>query len=226
MKFKISNTEVNNSIIETVSGRELYSMLGSKQHYGSWIESRIKNSGLTENNDYIYANKIINRREEQDYALSINSAIHIAMMEKSKEGREVRNYFIERDKIARKLEVENKLLLEKSVRQLKGKIVNDAEINKFNGRVRDHREIKSLQDEIKVLKFRSDGEVIKSKKIKSLKDEIEVLKSRRDSEVSGLNRRINDLQRKVENVLSRNVRLGDKLKDKIKEIREITRRTK
>ena len=81
-----------------VSARELHHVLGSKQEFANWIKSRIEKYGFIENQDYqVFDNFIKNPdggRPLKEYALSIDMAKEIAMVEGNERGRQVRQYFI------------------------------------------------------------------------------------------------------------------------------------
>jgi len=88
-----------NNGIKTVNARDLWEALGSKQQFANWIASRI--DGFIAESDFT-VNRIINGKAVQyDYHLTIDTAKHIAMLERNEKGREIRQYFIEVEKKAR-----------------------------------------------------------------------------------------------------------------------------
>lgn len=85
-----------------VSARELHQVLGSKQEFANWMKNRIEKYGFVENQDFeVFDNFIKNPdggRPLKEYALSIDMAKEIAMVEGNERGRKVRQYFIECEK--------------------------------------------------------------------------------------------------------------------------------
>lgn len=79
--------------------RELYEALGSRQDFSTWAKSRL--AGYDDGQDFgVFHNPVENSggRPRKDYAVSIDVAKHIAMMENTERGREVRRYFIDCEK--------------------------------------------------------------------------------------------------------------------------------
>ena len=94
----ISSQEVN-----AVNARDLHEFLGSKRKFSDWIKAKIDRLRLRENTDYITVsqNCEIARGGYQtvvDYFVTLDIAKHIAMMENTDRGFEVRDYFIQCEK--------------------------------------------------------------------------------------------------------------------------------
>lgn len=96
MQELIKITEHNGQ--RAVSAREIHQVLGSKQEFANWIKNRIEKYDFTENQDYeVFDNFVENPdggRPRKEYALSIDMAKEIAMVEGNERGRQVRQYFI------------------------------------------------------------------------------------------------------------------------------------
>lgn len=85
-----------------VSARELYSFLESKRQFSDWIKDRIEKYGFIENQDF----ETFSQNRESggrmiEYILSTDCAKEIAMVEGNEKGRQVRQYFIEYEKLAK-----------------------------------------------------------------------------------------------------------------------------
>ena len=94
-----------------VLARNLYKGLEITDRFSRWFE-RMCEYGFTENEDYtsVKSSTVVNNgavKELQDYALKIDMAKEICMLQRSEKGRQCRKYFIECE---RKLK-ENKLQL-------------------------------------------------------------------------------------------------------------------
>lgn len=88
-----------------VNARELHRFLESKQDFSNWIKKRIEKYGFIENQDFeVFNNSIENPkggRPTIEYALSIDMAKELSMVENNERGRQARKYFIECEKVAK-----------------------------------------------------------------------------------------------------------------------------
>ncbi|MGL5897246.1 MAG: phage antirepressor KilAC domain-containing protein [Lactococcus lactis] len=96
--IKISSNENDEQV---VSARELHKGLGLKKRFSIWWEQNSKL--LIENEDFtsVLSGTVVNngaRRQLQDYALTIDTAKHLAMQSQTEKGREYRTYFIQVEK--------------------------------------------------------------------------------------------------------------------------------
>lgn len=102
---------------KAVSARELHQFLESKRDFSNWIKDRIEKYDLMENVDYQilyydYQGKVLNVRLNKngesdiqrvrkiEYALSVDAAKELSMVEGNDKGKEARKYFIACEKIA------------------------------------------------------------------------------------------------------------------------------
>lgn len=99
---KISKAKVGEQNINAVNARDLWVALESKQDFSSWIKARIEKLGLVESRDYGVFHKVMENlsggRPAKEYVVSIDIAKHLAMIEMTDKGRQVREYFIECEK--------------------------------------------------------------------------------------------------------------------------------
>ena len=83
----------------------LHAFLEVKKDFSNWIKKQIERARLVEGRDYIiFAQKGENTgrgRSSLEYYLTIEAAKHIAMMSGCDKGFEVRNYFLECERIAK-----------------------------------------------------------------------------------------------------------------------------
>lgn len=82
-----------------VNARDLHSFLESKQDFSTWMKNRIDQYGFVENQDFqILAPQNYGASwggsNKVEYALSINMAKELSMVERNEKGRQARQYFI------------------------------------------------------------------------------------------------------------------------------------
>ena len=92
---------------EWVDARELHAALGSSRQFANWIRDRIEQCRLEEGKHYEVFNKAVKNpsggRPATDYRLTVGIAVHVAMMENTDVGFQIRDYFIEVEDAARAL---------------------------------------------------------------------------------------------------------------------------
>jgi len=90
-----------------VNARELHAFLGVETRFNDWIKYRIENYDLIEGEDYVVLiteNSVIKKgrggdRRSIEYALSIDCAKELSMVENNERGKQARRYFIECEKV-------------------------------------------------------------------------------------------------------------------------------
>lgn len=114
--IKISVDEQGLSV---VSARDLYSFLGVKKQFADWIKNRIDKYGLQEGQDYTTFSLIGEKgRPTLEYALTLDAAKELAMVEGNAKGKEARQYFITAEKNLRQLTNHTPLTTEQMLVQL------------------------------------------------------------------------------------------------------------
>lgn len=104
MRSKLPNAE---QFEEWVVGEVLPSFLEVKKDFSNWIKKQIERARLLENRDYIvFAQKGENLNDKSgrpsiEYFLTLEAGKHIAMLSGTEKGFEVREYFLECEKVAR-----------------------------------------------------------------------------------------------------------------------------
>ena len=89
-----------------VSARELHQFLESKQDFSTWIKARIEKYGFVENQDFVTAPQIYGTANgghstRMEYALSVDMAKELSMVENNERGRLARKYFIDCERAAK-----------------------------------------------------------------------------------------------------------------------------
>lgn len=89
---------------QLVDARELHEKLKSKRDFSNWITDKIQKYDFIENIDFTtILLKSTGGRPRTEYALTLDTAKEIAMVENNEEGRKIRRYFIEVEKKARNM---------------------------------------------------------------------------------------------------------------------------
>lgn len=89
-----------NSDKPTVSARNVYETLGIKKRFSEWFETNAQ--GFIENEDFtsvLISTEVPNnggfqKRELQDYAMTVEMAKHICLMSRTEKGKQARQYLI------------------------------------------------------------------------------------------------------------------------------------
>ncbi len=97
MNEKIKIIEQNGQSI--VSARELHEFLQVETPFRMWIDRMFENNDFEENVDYtrVYKNvrQVSGKKHLKEYAITLDTAKHISMIQRSEKGREIRKYFID-----------------------------------------------------------------------------------------------------------------------------------
>lgn len=128
---EVIKVTVNDNHEPIVSARQLHKTLEVKTRFSQWVEQNFK--GFEENYDFasVVTTTVVNNgamRELQDYALSLDTAKHLAMMSKTDKGKEVRQYFIQVEKdfnSPEKIMARALLMADKKVHRLEAQIEAD-----------------------------------------------------------------------------------------------------
>ena len=88
---------------QAINARELHHFLENKRKFTDWIKQRIEQYGFVENQDFCSFHKIVKRETGAttitEYALTIDMAKELCMVENNEKGRIARRYFIECEKL-------------------------------------------------------------------------------------------------------------------------------
>ncbi|WP_180128953.1 MULTISPECIES: antA/AntB antirepressor family protein [unclassified Acinetobacter] len=88
-----------------VDARSLHKSLGSKQDFSTWIKRRISQCQFRENFDFVSLHQKVERdtgaSSRIEYIITADMAKHLGLMEKTPQGHQIREYFIQQEKVAR-----------------------------------------------------------------------------------------------------------------------------
>lgn len=130
----VYETENGNKI---VFSRELHESLVIGTRFNDWIQRNLLTVGFLENTDfYSFASKT-NGRPAQDYILTLDTAKHIAMIQRSEIGMKIRQKFIDLEKSIAQLQPSNrKLLLQTALDHEEKLETHDKRINYLENNMR------------------------------------------------------------------------------------------
>ena len=90
-----------------VNARDLHAFLGNKRDFSTWIKDRIKSYDFIEGVDFQSFTEIVEREvgatTRIEYALSVDMAKELSMLEGNERGKQARQYFIACENMARTL---------------------------------------------------------------------------------------------------------------------------
>lgn len=98
MQFiNVTSAVINGYQQPAVNARELWEKLESKQQFADWIKNRL--ADFSEGLDYL-VHKIMKQlpsgaKHVIEYTLTLDTAKHLAMLERNENGKKIRQYFIE-----------------------------------------------------------------------------------------------------------------------------------
>jgi len=103
--IKIQKLQIGNDTELSVSARDLHSTLEVKTVFADWIKRRVNDAQLIKGQDFMIILKNENNSvgpPKKEYTITVDAAKHIAMMEKSQKGKQIREYFIQVEKEVRR----------------------------------------------------------------------------------------------------------------------------
>lgn len=128
--IKITKTDTGN----VVSARDLHRFLQVKTRFTLWVSRVLEKYEFVENDDYVLFNFDTFDNQKVNYALTLDCAKQIAMVQNNQKGKEARKYFIQCEKIAKQYNSLNAVEKEgiKRVNQVEGTFgVRDYLVNRF-----------------------------------------------------------------------------------------------
>ena len=109
LETAIIQADFDGTAQQAVDARALHAFLEVKNRFNDWIADRIEQYGLTEGFDFVRSFtensvKPSGGRRAIEYALTVDAAKELAMVERNAKGKEARQYFIAMEKKARSQE--------------------------------------------------------------------------------------------------------------------------
>jgi len=95
----IASAPIGERVVQTVNARDLHAFLQVGKDFSNWMKDRIEQYGFVENTDYVVFAEIGKNpqggRPAKEYALTIDMAKELSMVERNEQGKKARQYFIE-----------------------------------------------------------------------------------------------------------------------------------
>lgn len=105
-QIEISDKTFNNEQVNTVNARELHEQLQVTTDFRHWIQRRIQKYGFIENQDFVtIGQNCPNGGRSIECFITIDMAKELCMVENNEQGRIARQYFIEKEKELRQLQL-------------------------------------------------------------------------------------------------------------------------
>lgn len=103
--ISLSSAEINGATIETVNARDLHAFLEVGKDFSNWMKDRISQYGFAENLDFVVFAEIGENpqggRPAKEYAITLDMAKELSMVERNEKGKQARQYFIECERQAK-----------------------------------------------------------------------------------------------------------------------------
>ena len=97
--FTLVNRPVAGQAQQTVNARKLHAFLEVQTRFNDWIKNRVDEYGFIENQDFItFTENLVNGGRRIEYALSLDMAKELSMVERNAQGKQARQYFIDCEK--------------------------------------------------------------------------------------------------------------------------------
>lgn len=166
--LQLVDRRVGDSTISTINARDLHAFLEVGKMFAHWIKDRIEQYGFIEHHDYVVfaetGNNPSGGRPAKEYAISLDMAKELAMVERNDKGKQARMYFIECERRAKSSAVDMAAVLSdpaklraallsytERVVELEAKVQEQAPKAKFHDAVAEAINCQSVQEIAKVL---------------------------------------------------------------------------
>lgn len=103
----VSDRPIGDGFVQTVDARELHDFLDVKRDFSTWIKDRLQTYGFAQGVDFVsfqtapLIGGVGSRGLRTDYALTLDTAKELSMVERTDKGKAARRYFIECERRAK-----------------------------------------------------------------------------------------------------------------------------
>lgn len=103
--ISIGSGKIGSETVQSVNARDIHSFLDVSKDFTSWMKTQVKRARLVEGRDFLKftlkGELSATGQNRDEYHVTIEAGKHIAMISGTDKGFEVRDYFIECEKIAK-----------------------------------------------------------------------------------------------------------------------------
>ena len=100
----VSTGSIDGAAVQTVNARDLHAFLKVGSAFKDWIARRIEEYGFLEEKDFCsFLSESAGGRPAKEYAISIDMAKELSMVERNEQGKRARQYFIECERRAKQV---------------------------------------------------------------------------------------------------------------------------
>ncbi len=94
--IQVNSSTIGSEVKQTVNARELHQFLEVASRFNDWITNRINDFNFVENQDFVtFTENLVKGRPAKEYALTLDMAKELSMVERNEKGKQARQYFIE-----------------------------------------------------------------------------------------------------------------------------------
>ena len=100
----VAEGQIGDTLVQTVDGRDLHRFLKVGRDFSNWIKDRVDQYGFVEGTDYVsfenlsspdLASAKSRAQKTKEYALTLDMAKELSMVERNEQGKKARRYFIQ-----------------------------------------------------------------------------------------------------------------------------------
>jgi len=103
--IQITDRHLGTGTVQTVNARDLHGFLGVGKDFSTWIKDRIEQYGFVETLDFVLfpdsGENSGRGRPAKEYAITLDMAKELAMVERNQKGKQARQYFIDCERRAK-----------------------------------------------------------------------------------------------------------------------------
>jgi len=100
--IRITQAPIGSTTVQTVNARDLHAFLGVETQFKDWIARRIEEYGFEDGKDFCsFLSESSGGRPRKEYAVTLDMAKELSMVERNAKGKQARQYFIECERQAR-----------------------------------------------------------------------------------------------------------------------------
>jgi len=130
--------EFDHDEVQTVNARDVWQFLEIKKDFSDWIKQYIKRYDFIEMQDYLRSPNL-GSEHKVEYFVSLDMAKELAMVQNNPKGKEVRQYFIQCEKIA-------KTVIEKLIRQRERQLTHEWKQTRESGKIARREATDAIQE--------------------------------------------------------------------------------